>query len=73
MHNLTLVWIKSVERVFSIRNYMDYLSDKQKEKLTKSLRNLILMLNPPIKWSDFPKDEQAYENIEDDDSESLEH
>ncbi|WP_138420441.1 ParB/RepB/Spo0J family partition protein [Aquibacillus sediminis] len=73
MYNLTLVWIKNLERVFSIRNYMDYLSDRQKLKLTKSLKNLILMLNPPLKWSDFPQDKQGYEDLEDEGGENLEH
>ncbi|MFZ3578051.1 ParB N-terminal domain-containing protein [Virgibacillus sp. DJP39] len=73
MHNLTLVLIKKIERIFRNRYYVDYLSDKQKGKLTKSLRSLILILNPPLKWSDFPKHEQARENLEDEDGERLEH
>ncbi|GAE36649.1 ParB/RepB/Spo0J family partition protein [Halalkalibacter akibai] len=71
MYNLTLVLIKRIERIFSIRNYAANLSVKQKENLSKSLTNLILVLNPPLKWSDFPKNEQSPENLEDDDGESL--
>lgn len=73
MYNLTLVLIKRIERIFSIRNFTDYLSDKQKEKLSKPLTNLILILNQPLKLSDFPKCQQSLKNLEDDDGENLEH
>ncbi|RFU69526.1 chromosome partitioning protein ParB [Peribacillus saganii] len=73
MHNQTLELIKKIERIFSNPYYVDYLSNKQKYLLTKSLKDLILILNPPIKWADFPKDELVHENLEGEDGGSLEH
>jgi len=56
MHKLTLDLVKKIESILSNHYYLDYLSNRQKALLTKSLRNLILILNPSLKWSDFPKD-----------------
>ncbi|WP_080843923.1 hypothetical protein [Cytobacillus gottheilii] len=72
MYNLTLTLIKRIEGIFSITNFTANLSPKQKEKLSQGFTNVLLLLNPPLKWSDFPKDEQSRKNIEDDD-ENVEH
>ncbi|ASN04304.1 ParB/RepB/Spo0J family partition protein [Virgibacillus necropolis] len=73
MHNLNLNLITRIEKVFKNRYYVNYLSDKQKDQLIKSLRNLILTLKPPIKWSSFPDKDQLRENPEDEFSDRLEH
>ncbi|TYS17721.1 ParB/RepB/Spo0J family partition protein [Rossellomorea vietnamensis] len=73
MHNLTLNLLSRIEKIFNNGYYVNYLSTQQKAKMTKLLQNLLQTLNPPIKWSDFPKNEQAHESIENEDGESLEH
>ncbi|KAB7671688.1 ParB/RepB/Spo0J family partition protein [Bacillus sp. B1-b2] len=73
MHNITLNLLARIEKILNNAYYVNNLSTKQKDKLTNSLHNLLQTINPPIKWSDFPKNEQFNEVIEVEDGESLEH
>jgi ParB-like chromosome segregation protein Spo0J len=73
IHNLTLNLFTRIGRIFNNTYYISYLSNKQKDQLTKSLRNLLLILNPPIKWSEFPVKDQLYEKTKDGNGNNLEH
>jgi len=63
MHNLTLNLLARIEKIFNNSHYVNYLSNKQKDQLIKSLRNLLLILNPPIKWSEIAVEDQLQENL----------
>lgn len=65
MHTLNLRLLKKVEKILSINNYLNYLSNGQKVELDKSFRNILLILNPPITWPKFPAGEQFHEKHED--------
>lgn len=64
VHNLNLNLLIRIEKIFKNKNYVDYLSKKQKDKLAKSFQNLILILNPPLKWSEFPSEKRFNERSE---------
>src|SRR5699024_5232068 len=54
MFNFVLKSLMRIEEVFKNSYFVNHLSDRKKEQLVKSIRNLLSALNPLIKWSDFP-------------------
>ncbi|WP_299093871.1 ParB/RepB/Spo0J family partition protein [uncultured Metabacillus sp.] len=73
MHNLILSLLTRIEKIFNSSYYVKYLSNKQKDQLITSLRNLLLIINPPIKWSEIPTEDQLHKKPEDENGSSLEH
>jgi ParB-like chromosome segregation protein Spo0J len=64
MHNITLSKLTKVEKNLSNRNYLNYLSSGQRLEINKSVQKILLILNSPITWLNFPNDEQFYEKHE---------
>ncbi|WP_040207304.1 hypothetical protein [Neobacillus jeddahensis] len=65
MHNLVLNLLKRIEKSFKNKYYVNYVSIKQRDQLNKLLRSLFILLNPPLKWSEFPKKDKLNRNPED--------
>ncbi|MEC2159748.1 ParB/Srx family N-terminal domain-containing protein [Virgibacillus halodenitrificans] len=73
MHTLTLKLLTRVQKFLRNKHYVKHLSNKQKAELTAKVRDLLMILNPPITWSEFPVEDQLYEKRRDEDTNNLEH
>ncbi|WP_421662699.1 ParB N-terminal domain-containing protein [Lysinibacillus telephonicus] len=63
MHNLVLKLLARIEKIFRNNYYIKNLSTNEKDELKKSVRNLDLILNPPITWSEFSIEDQYTKNL----------
>lgn len=57
MHNIIIKLLTRVERILSNNHYTDHVSESQKNQLTKKVRRLNQLLNPPIQWRAFPNED----------------
>ncbi|MCG3418228.1 ParB/Srx family N-terminal domain-containing protein [Oceanobacillus jordanicus] len=73
VHNLILSLLTRVERIFKNNYYVQKLSKKQKSELTKKVRSLLMILDPPLTWAEFPIEEKIYKKPEKEDNGNLEH
>jgi ParB-like nuclease domain len=73
VHKLTLKLLTRVESIFRNKYYVQSLSKKQKSELTKKVRSLLMSLDPPLTWTEFPIEEKLYKKVEEEGNDNLEH
>ncbi|WP_432357040.1 ParB/RepB/Spo0J family partition protein [Sporosarcina sp. UB5] len=61
MHNVNLRSLTKIEKILGNNNYINFLSNEQRMELNNLARKILLRLNPPITWLNFPNDVQFYE------------
>lgn len=73
LFGLTVKMLTKVIMILSNSNYAKYLTNMQKEELTNCLQEIQKILTPPLNWSEFPKEQQLFEKVEEENNDSFEH
>ncbi|AVR00279.1 hypothetical protein OBCHQ24_15110 [Oceanobacillus iheyensis] len=64
VHKLTLKLLTRAESIFRNKYYVQSLSKKQKSELTKKVRSLLMSLDPPLTWTEFPIEKKRYKKVD---------
>jgi ParB-like chromosome segregation protein Spo0J len=63
IHRLVLSLLSRVKKIFHNKNYVDYLTTKQKKEIMKLINSLQQIIDQPIKWPKFPVEDKLKKKI----------